>query len=59
MNSPIARYVVLAPTLLLSLGLARLGYPPLPRLGVCVAFGALLILLVARFQRRRMARRLS
>jgi hypothetical protein len=53
MNSPTARFVVLAPTVLLSMGLSSVGYPPLPRMGVCVAFGALMILLVARYRRRR------
>lgn len=53
MNSPLARYAVLAPTVLLSMGLTALGYPPLLRMAVSVAFGGVLIVLVARVQRRR------
>jgi hypothetical protein len=53
LTTPLTRYLVLGPTVLLSWALGRVGYPPLPRLAVCVAAGAVLILLVARFQRRR------
>ena len=47
------RIVVLGPTLVLSLWLSGLGYPLMPRVALGVGFGALLILLVARYQRRR------
>ncbi|HVY26625.1 MAG TPA: hypothetical protein VHB79_08720 [Polyangiaceae bacterium] len=50
---PLARYLVLAPTMLLSLALGALGVPLWLRLSTCVSFGAVLILLVARYQRRR------
>ena len=55
LTTPLTRYLVLAPTLLLSLALARMGYSPLPRLAACVGLGALLIVAVARFQRRRVS----
>jgi hypothetical protein len=51
----IARYVVVMPTLALSLVLGRHGYPVLPRVTLCIAFGAGLIMLVARFQRRQLS----
>ena len=47
------RILVLGPTLVLSLWLSSLGYPLLPRVTAGIAFGAILILLVARYQRRR------
>ena len=47
------RTLVLGPTLVLSLWLGAVGYPLLPRVAACVGFGAILILLVARYQRRR------
>jgi hypothetical protein len=47
------RIIVLGPTLVLSLWLSALGYPLLPRVTICIGVGALLILLVARYQRRR------
>ncbi len=55
MLTPFERYAVLGPTLILSAVLSNLGVPPLQRLGYSVAFGALMILAVARFMRRRMA----
>ncbi len=53
LTTPLTRYLVLAPTLLLSWALARAGFPPLYRLAASVALGAVLIVVVARFQRRR------
>ena len=53
LTTPLTRYLVLGPTVLLSWALGRVGYPPLPRLAACVAVGAVLIVLVSRFQRRR------
>jgi hypothetical protein len=47
------RIIVLGPTLALSLWLSGLGYPLLPRVAACIGLGAILILLVARYQRRR------
>jgi predicted PurR-regulated permease PerM len=55
LTTPLTRYLVLAPTLLLSWALGRLGYPPLFRLAASVALGALLIVMVQRFQRRRIS----
>ena len=52
---PVARYLVLGPTLALSVVLSSFGYPPLPRLAASLGLGALLIMLVAYFQRRRAA----
>ena len=52
---PLARYVVLAPTMVLSLALGSFGFPLWLRLATSVGFGAVLILLVARYQRRRVA----
>jgi len=52
---PLARFLVLGPTVLLSLALGGAGFPLWPRLATCVGFGAVLILLVARYQRRRMS----
>lgn len=50
----LARYLVLAPVVLLSVLLSNLGYPPLLRVSLGVGVGAVLILLVARYQRRRL-----
>lgn len=50
---PIARYLVLAPTVLFSMWLTSVGVAPLPRLAAGVSLGAVMILLVARYQRRR------
>jgi len=47
------RILVLGPTLVLSLWLSAVGFPLLPRVTTCIGFGAILILLVARYQRRR------
>jgi hypothetical protein len=47
------RVLVLGPTLALSLWLGGLGFPLLPRVAACVGLGSILILLVARYQRRR------
>jgi hypothetical protein len=49
-----ARYLVLGPTLVLSIVLAGFGLRIMPRVALCLAFGAVLILLVARYQRRGM-----
>lgn len=51
----IARYLVVMPTLALSLVLGGHGYPVLPRVTLCLAFGAALILLVAHVQRRQLS----
>ncbi len=51
----IARYLVVMPTLALSLVLGHHDYPILPRVTLCVAFGAGLIMLVSRFQRRQVS----
>ncbi len=53
LTTPLTRYLVLGPTLLCSWVLSRVGYAPLPRLAASVAVGAVLIVLVARFHRRR------
>jgi len=50
----IARYLVVMPTVALSLVLGRHDYPVLPRVTLCLAFGAALIMLVARLQRRQL-----
>lgn len=55
LSPQIARYLVVGPTLMLSLVLGGYGYPILPRVTLCLAFGAALILLVARYQRRRVS----
>lgn len=49
------RYLVLAPTMMLSLALGNLGWAPLPRLGACLSLAALLItgLTLYRHQQRR------
>jgi hypothetical protein len=52
LSPPLARFVVLAPTLLFSLLLGSFGFSPLPRLAAGLCLGAVLILLVARYQRR-------
>jgi len=49
-----ARYLVLGPTLLLSVLLSSLGLPILPRVAFSLAFGGVLIAVVARYQRRAM-----
>jgi len=51
----IARYVVVMPTVALSLVLGRHDYPVLPRVTLCLAFGAALIMLVSRVQRRQLS----
>ena len=51
----IARYLVVMPTLALSLVLGSHGYPILPRVTLCLAFGAALIMLVSRVQRRQLS----
>ena len=50
---PLARFLVVGPTVALSLWLGSLGYPLLPRVTACLGVGSILILLVARYQRRR------
>jgi Flp pilus assembly protein TadB len=55
LSPPVTRYLVLGPTLALSVILGNLGWSPLPRVTACVALGAFLILLVARYQRSRLA----
>ena len=52
LSAPIQRFLVLGPTFLLSLGLSRLGYPPLPRLAACLGLGAVLIGLITLYKRR-------
>ena len=52
---PLARFIVLAPTVLLSYELGNFGIPLLPRVAASVGLGAILIMLVARYQRRRMS----
>jgi hypothetical protein len=51
----IGRYLVVMPTVALSLFLGGHSYPVLPRVTLCLAFGAALILLVARYQRRQLS----
>jgi hypothetical protein len=51
--TPLTRYLVLAPTLLLSWAMSLLGYAPLTRLTAGLCLGAVLIVLVSRYQRRR------
>jgi len=48
----VQRLAVVAPTVFLSMWLGSLGFPLLPRVAVCIAFGVTLILLLARHQRR-------
>jgi hypothetical protein len=52
LSARVQRIAVVAPTVFLSLWLSSLGFPLLPRVAVCIAFGVTLILLVARHQRR-------
>lgn len=53
LSPPMTRYLVLGPTLALSVVLGGAGCPPLPRVTACLALGALLIVLVSRYQRSR------
>jgi hypothetical protein len=53
MNPGFARLLVVAPPVFLSLFLGSLGYPLLPRGLACLGLGMGLIVVVARFQRRR------
>ncbi len=46
------RILVVGPTVLLSLWLTSLGFPLVPRVIACMGVGTILILLVARHQRR-------
>jgi len=55
LSPQMARYLVVGPTLALSLVLGGYGYPILPRVTLCIAVGSMLILLVARYQRSRMS----
>jgi hypothetical protein len=51
----VQRIVVVAPTVVLSMWLSSLGLPLLPRVAVSIGVGAILILVVARHQRRRLS----
>ena len=51
-STPLTRLVVVAPPVLLSMWLGTHGVPVAARLATCVGLGAILILLVARYQRR-------
>lgn len=53
LSPPMARYLVIGPTLALSVVMSGLGISPVPRVTTCVALGALLIVLVSRYQRSR------
>jgi hypothetical protein len=47
------RYVVLAPTMMLSLALGNLGCAPLPRLGACLSLAAVIITALTLYRHRR------
>ena len=53
LSPQLARFVVVVPPVLLSLFLGSVGYPVLPRAFFCIGLGALLVVLVGRFQRWR------
>jgi hypothetical protein len=53
LSPPMARYLVIGPTLALSVIMSGLGISPVPRVTTCVGLGALLIVLVSRYQRSR------
>ena len=53
LRSSLSRLLVVIPTLMFSSGLNTLGVAAIPRLGASLAVGAVLIVLVARWQRRR------
>jgi hypothetical protein len=47
------RYLVLAPTMILSLALGNLGYAPLTRLGACLSLAAVLITGLTLYRHRQ------
>jgi hypothetical protein len=47
------RYLVLGPTMALSLALGNLGYAPLPRLGACLSLAAVLITALTLYRHRQ------
>lgn len=53
LSAAVSRYLVLGPTMALSVILGGFGVTPLPRVTSCVALGMLLIFFVSRYQRRR------
>jgi len=55
LSARVSRFLVLGPTLVLSIVLSGFHWSILPRVSVCIAFGSLLILLVARHQRRHLS----
>ena len=55
MNQRLARYFVVAPTVLLSWMMGNMGVPLAIRLVTSITLGAALILIVARYQRRRVS----
>jgi hypothetical protein len=59
LSPALARLLVVAPPIFLSLFLGSLGYPVLPRAFFCLGVGTILILLVARHQRGRSFRNLE
>jgi Flp pilus assembly protein TadB len=54
LSPAITRYLVLAPTLALSVVLGALGVSPIARVPTCLAVGAALIVLVSRYQQKRL-----
>ena len=52
---PLARFLVVGPPVLFSLWLGQRGVPVAARLATCVGLGAVLILLLARYQRRALS----
>jgi len=53
LSPALSRYLVLGPTMALSVILSGLGVTPLPRVTACIALGMLLIFVVSRYQRSR------
>jgi hypothetical protein len=49
----LTRYLVLAPTMMLSLALGNLGFAPLPRLGACLSLAAVLITGLTLYRHRQ------
>ena len=59
LSPALARLVVVAPPVFLSLFLGSFGYPVLPRAFFCLGVATVLIVLVARLQRRHPFRNLG
>lgn len=53
LSARMQRFLVLGPTMALSIVLDSYGYPALPRLFVCLGLAALLISLIALYRHRR------